>query len=250
MKVLIFFAFLATAVAFPTNGDDDDKIIGGYNCPRNSLPYQVSLNDGTGHQCGGSLISDQWVLSAAHCYKGRKLQVRLGEHNIKVLEGGEQFIDAEKIIRHPKYNDKTADNDIMLIKLKSPAARSSQVSTISLPTSCPVTGTQCLVSGWGNTVNFGGKYPAILQCLEAPVLSDTSCKSSYPGQITSSMFCLGFLEGGKDSCDGDSGGPLVCNGELQGIVSWGYGCALRGKPGVYTKVCNFLSWIRETMAAN
>ncbi|CAH7470133.1 1810009J06Rik [Phodopus roborovskii] len=239
MKVFTVLAFLGAAVAFPANGDDDDKIIGGYNCPKNSIPYQVSLNDNTGHQCGGSLISDQWVLSAAHCYKGKRLQVRLGEHNIKVLEGGEQFIDAGKIIRHPKYNEDTADNDIIY-----------QVSTISLPRSCPASGTQCLVSGWGNTVNLGGKYPAILQCLDAPVLSDSSCKRSYPGVITSNMFCLGFLEGGKDSCDGDSGGPVACNGELQGIVSWGYGCALRGKPGVYTKVCNYLGWIRETMAAN
>ncbi|XP_038174778.1 trypsin-4 isoform X3 [Arvicola amphibius] len=248
MKIFIVFAFLGAAVALPFNSDDDDKIIGGYNCPKNSIPYQVSLNDGFGHLCGGSLISEQWVLSAAHCYE--RLQVRLGEHNIHVLEGGEQFIDAEKIIRHPKYNEDTADNDIMLIKLKSPAILNSQVSTISLPRSCPSTGAQCLVSGWGNTVKLGSKYPAILQCLEAPVLSANSCNKSYPRKITSNMFCLGFLEGGKDSCDGDSGGPVICNGEIQGIVSWGTGCAMRGKPGVYTKVCNYLSWIRETMAEN
>ncbi|XP_028637870.1 trypsin-4-like [Grammomys surdaster] len=247
MKItVIFFAFLGAAVALPAN-DDDDKIVGGYTCPKHSVPYQVSLHDDTGHQCGGSLISEQWVLSAAHCYE-RKLQVRLGEHNIHVLEGGEQFIDAEKIIKHPKYTRKPLDNDIMLIKLKSPAILNSQVSTVSLPTSCASTDAQCLVSGWGNTVSIGGKYPALLQCLEAPVLSDSSCKKSYPGKITSNMFCLGFLEGGKDSCDGDSGGPVVCNGEVQGIVSWGSICAMRGKPGVYTKVCNYLSWIQETMA--
>ncbi|KAL6030229.1 hypothetical protein STEG23_035757 [Scotinomys teguina] len=150
MKIFIFFAFLGAAVALPTSGDDDDKIIGGYTCRKHSVPYQVSLHDGYGHQCGGSLISDQWVLSAAHCYKGRSLQVRLGEHNIHVLEGGEQFIDPAKIIRHPNYNKSTTDNDIMLIKLKSPATLNSQVSTVSLPTSCPSTGAQCLVSGWGN----------------------------------------------------------------------------------------------------
>ncbi|XP_060234672.1 trypsin-4 isoform X2 [Meriones unguiculatus] len=248
MKIFILFAFLGAAVALPANDDDDDKIIGGYTCPKHSVPYQVSLNDGTGHKCGGSLISDQWVLSAAHCYK--RIQVRLGEHNIHVLEGSEQFIDAEKIIRHPKYNKDTEDNDIMLIKLKSPAILNSQVSTISLPHSCAITGAQCLVSGWGNTVSLGGKYPSRLQCLEVPVLSASSCRISYPGMITRNMFCLGFLEGGMDSCDGDSGGPVVCNGEVQGIVSWGYGCAMRGKPGVYTKVCNYLDWIEETMATN
>ncbi|XP_006878212.1 PREDICTED: cationic trypsin-3-like, partial [Chrysochloris asiatica] len=132
MKAFIFLALLGAAVAFPT--DDDDKIVGGYTCRENSAPYQVSLNAGY-HFCGGSLINDQWVVSAAHCYKSR-IQVRLGEHNIEVLEGNEQFIDSAKVIRHPKYNSATIDNDIMLIKLNAPATISSRVSTISLPRSC------------------------------------------------------------------------------------------------------------------
>ncbi|XP_077887255.1 trypsin-like isoform X2 [Ictidomys tridecemlineatus] len=246
MKIFIFLAFLGAAVALPT--DDDDKIIGGYTCAKNSVPYHVSLNAGH-HFCGGSLISDQWVLSAAHCYKSR-IQVRLGEHNIDVLEGDEQFIQAAKIIQHPNFDKDTLNNDIMLIKLASPATISSRVTTLSLPRSCPSAWTQCLVSGWGNTVSSGKVYPSLLQCLDAPVLSDTACHKAYPGQITNNMFCLGFLEGGKDSCQGDSGGPVVCNGELQGIVSRGLGCALKGKPGVYTKICNYLDWIQETIAAN
>ncbi|NXB41554.1 TRY2 protein, partial [Eulacestoma nigropectus] len=92
-------------------------------------------------------------------------------------------------------------------------------------------------------------YPNTLQCLKAPILSATECSESYPGRITKNMVCAGFLEGGKDSCQGDSGGPMVCNGELQGIVSWGFGCAQRDHPGVYTKVCNFVSWVQETIAA-
>ncbi|XP_066219010.1 cationic trypsin-3 [Saccopteryx leptura] len=247
MKTLIFLAFLGAAVAFPTD-DDDDKIVGGYTCRKNSVPYQVSLNAGY-HFCGGSLINDQWVVSAAHCYKSR-IQVRLGEHNIEVIEGNEQFINSAKVIRHPKYNSNTIDNDIMLIKLSSPATISSRVSSVSLPRTCASVGTQCLISGWGNTQSVGSNYPELLQCLEAPILSDSACRNAYPGQITNNMMCLGFLEGGKDSCQGDSGGPVVCNGQLQGIVSWGYGCALKGRPGVYTKVCNYVSWIQETIASN
>ncbi|KAM5205000.1 trypsin isoform 1-T7 [Hipposideros larvatus] len=246
MKAFIFLALLGAAAAFPA--DDDDKIVGGYTCQENSVPYQVSLNAGY-HFCGGSLINDQWVVSAAHCYKSR-IQVRLGEHNIDVIEGNEQFINSVKVIRHPKYNGNTIDNDIMLIKLSSPATISSRVATVSLPRSCAAVGTQCLISGWGNTQSNGYDYPELLQCLDAPILSDSACRSAYPGQITNNMMCLGFLEGGKDSCQGDSGGPVVCNGELQGIVSWGYGCALRGRPGVYTKVCNYVDWIQETIAAN
>ncbi|XP_041491056.1 trypsin-4-like [Microtus oregoni] len=248
LKIFTFLAFLGAAVALPAS-DDDGKIIGGYNCLKNSVPYQVSLNDGLGHQSEPSFLqlshlSSCSLINSAYCLQLTN-QVCLREHNIQVLEGGEQFIDAEKIIRHPKYNKDTADNDIMLINLKSPAILNSQVSTIFLPRSCSSTGVQCFVSGWGNTANT-----QIFQCLEAPVLSSSSYKNSYPGKITSNIFCLGFLEGGKDSCNGDSGVPVICHEEIQGIVSWGTGCALRGKLGVYTKVYNYLSWIRETMAAN
>uniref|UniRef100_A0A8C0H7G8 trypsin n=1 Tax=Chelonoidis abingdonii TaxID=106734 RepID=A0A8C0H7G8_CHEAB len=225
--------------------DDDDKIVGGYTC---SVPYQVSLNSGY-HFCGGSLLNNQWVVSAAHCYKSN-IQVRLGEYNIDVLEGDEQFINSVKVIRHPKYNSWVLDNDIMLIKLATPAALNSRVATISLPSACVAAGTQCLISGWGNTLSSGTNYPELLQCVDAPVLTEAECSDAYPGQITTNMICVGFLEGGKDSCQGDSGGPVVCNGELQGIVSWGIGCALQGYPGVYTKVCNYVDWIEETIAAN
>ncbi|KAM7244962.1 hypothetical protein CapIbe_003488 [Capra ibex] len=246
MHPLLILAFVGAAVAFPS--DDDDKIVGGYTCAENSVPYQVSLNAGY-HFCGGSLISDQWVVSAAHCYQYR-IQVRLGEHNIDVVEGGEQFIDASKIIRHPRYSSWTLDNDILLIKLSTPAVINARVSTLALPSACAPAGTECLISGWGNTLSSGVNYPDLLQCLEAPLLSHADCEASYPGEITNNMICAGFLEGGKDSCQGDSGGPVACNGELQGIVSWGYGCAQKGKPGVYTKVCNYVDWIQETIAAN
>ncbi|GAB1290729.1 hypothetical protein APTSU1_000595900 [Apodemus speciosus] len=143
----------------------------------------------------------------------------------------------------------SVDNDIMLIKLKSPATLNSKVSTIPLPQSCPSAGTECLVSGWGLT-KVDSEGASVLQCLDAPVLSDSVCHKAYPRKITNNMFCLGFLEGGKDSCQLDSGGPVVCNGQVQGIVSWGDGCALEGKPGVYTKVCNYLNWINQTIAEN
>uniref|UniRef100_A0A2K5UYU2 trypsin n=1 Tax=Macaca fascicularis TaxID=9541 RepID=A0A2K5UYU2_MACFA len=244
------------------------NINGCYTCEENSVPYQVSLNSGY-HFCSGSLISEQWVVSAAHCYKsainskfsGRgyeyhRIQVRLGEHNIKVLEGTEQFINAAKIISHPKYNNKTLNNDIMLIKLFSPAVINARISTISLPTAPPAAGTMCLISGWGNTLSFGADYPDELQCLDAPVPTQAECEASYSGEITSNMFCVAIfllhlsILLVPSSPQGDSGGPVVCNRQLQGIVSWGYGCAQKNKPGVYTKVYNYLAWIKDIIAAN
>ncbi|XP_014345787.2 trypsin-like [Latimeria chalumnae] len=142
------------------------------------------------------------------------------------------------------------DNDIMLIKLSGPVSLNSYARAVPLPSSCAGAGTMCLISGWGNTLSNGVNYPSMLQCLNAPILTTTQCQNAYPGMITNNMICIGYLEGGKDSCQGDSGGPVVCNGQLQGVVSWGYGCADRNHPGVYTKVCNYVSWIRDTMARN
>ncbi|KAF3839339.1 hypothetical protein F7725_018056 [Dissostichus mawsoni] len=90
--------------------------------------------------------------------------------------------------------------------------------------------------------------PFYLQCVEVPILSHKDCDGSYPGLITDRMVCAGYLEGGKDACQGDSGGPLVCNGELQGVVSWGQGCAQPNYPGVYTKVCSLMTWINDILS--
>ncbi|XP_040294867.1 trypsin-like [Bufo bufo] len=244
MKILVALILLGVVSAF----EDDDKIVGGSTCTKGSAPYQASLNAGY-HFCGGSLINNLWVVSAAHCFK-TNIQVRLGEHNIAVSEGTEQFISSAKVIRHSRYNSRTLDNDIMLIKLSSPASLNTSVKPIDLPSGCAKSGTNCVISGWGNTLSSGTNYPDLLQCLKAPILTDAECSGSYPGQITANMICVGFLQGGKDSCQGDSGGPVACSGQLQGIVSWGYGCALKNYPGVYTKVCNYNSWIGDTIAAN
>ncbi|KAM3613529.1 uncharacterized protein V6R79_000970 [Siganus canaliculatus] len=240
MRSLVFLLLIGAVFA------EDDKIVGGYECERHSQPHQVSLNSGY-HFCGGSLVNENWVVSAAHCYKSR-IEVRLGEHHIGIDENTEQFISSSRIIRHPSYNSWTTDNDIMLIKLSTPAVLNQYVQPIALPSGCASAGTMCTVSGWGNTEN-----PAVdgdsLQCVEVPILSDSVCENAYPGMISNAMFCAGYLEGGKDSCQGDSGGPVVCNGVLQGVVSWGYGCADEGNPGVYAKVCVFTDWLESTMAS-
>merc|ERR1711970_1657129 len=206
MRSLVFILLIGAAFA------EDDKIVGGYECEKHSQPHQVSLNSGY-HFCGGSLVNENWVVSAAHCYSS--------------------------------YN---INNDIMLIKLSKPATLNQYVQPVALPTSCAPAGTMCKVSGWGNTMSYWDDSDK-LQCLDIPILSEKDCDNAYPGMITDAMFCAGYLEGGKDSCQGDSGGPVVCNGELQGVVSWGYGCAEEGHPGVYAKVCLFNDWLEQTMAS-
>ncbi|XP_029306857.1 trypsin-1-like isoform X1 [Cottoperca gobio] len=241
MRCLVFVLLIGAAFAA-----EDDKIVGGYECKPYSQPHQVSLNAGY-HFCGGSLVSENWVVSAAHCSKSR-IEVRMGEHHIGVTEGSEQFISSSHIITHPFFNRYTLENDVMLIKLSEPATLSQYLQPVALPTSCAAAGTMCTVSGWGNTMSSTADSHR-LQCVDIPILSDEDCNASYPNMVDHTMFCAGYLEGGKDSCQGDSGGPVVCNGELQGVVSWGYGCAEKNHPGVYAKVCVQTEWLRNTMAS-
>ncbi|XP_072282673.1 trypsin-like [Pyxicephalus adspersus] len=246
MLHLWIWMFLGLAAAAPWY--DDDKIINGYECTRHSQPWQVYFTYNGDRWCGGSLITAQWIISAAHCYKQpRYLIAHLGEHDTTKEEGTEQHIQVEKAYQYFYYSQYYMDHDFMMVKLAEPAQLNQYVQPIPIAKSCPTAESRCLVSGWGNLRTSGVQYPDVLQCLDLPVLSDTSCKSSYPNKITSNMFCAGYLEGGKDSCQGDSGGPLVCNGELYGVVSWGQGCAQSGKPGVYTKVCIYYDWIKHVV---
>lgn len=157
------------------------------------------------------------------------VEVRLGEHDIWEPDGTEQHIMSSQFIRHPDYNPRTQDSDIMLIKLSRPATLNSFVSPAALPSRCAADGTMCQISGWGSLrpsdegceetprceaavlipfthtdahffPSFPARYPDKLQCLEAPLLSDDTCFNAYPFQITKNMICAGYLEGGKDSC--------------------------------------------------
>ncbi|XP_067874592.1 trypsin-2-like [Heterodontus francisci] len=246
MKALIFSLLLGVAAAF----SGEEKIVGGYECPVHSIPWQASLNIGY-HACGASLINEQWLVSAGHCwYYPSRMVVALGDQDWTTFEGSEQFIYVDNIFWHEKFDAYSLDHDIILIKLSEPCIINDYIKPIALPTDCAADGTMCVVSGYGNLVGSGSQYPDKLYCVDVPLMSHADCDAAYPGLISNTMFCAGYMEGGKDACQGDSGGPLVCDGTLQGIVSWGYGCAEQNHPGVYTKVCSLLDWIHETIANN
>ncbi|XP_078507082.1 trypsin-3-like [Lissotriton helveticus] len=247
--LLVLLSLLGAVAAAPL--EDDDKIIGGYECKPHSQPWQVYFTTSGNRWCGGSLISEYWIISAAHCYApAETLVAHLGEHDTAYSEGTEQHLQVSKVIMHPNYNKVNTDNDFMLVKLASRAKFNSYVKPITMASSCPTAGSRCLVSGWGNVLTSGVGYPVLLQCLAVPVLSRTACSNAYPGRITKNMFCAGYMEGGKDSCKGDSGGPMVCDGKLMGVVSWGDGCAVKNQPGVYAPVCNYTAWVKDIMAKN
>ncbi|XP_062996661.1 anionic trypsin-like [Elgaria multicarinata webbii] len=187
----------------------------------------------------------------AFTFLNGSIHVRLGEVNLDVLDGTEQFKIVAKTVIHPDFNHTSHDNDIMLVKLLSPAELNCYVHPIGLATHRTSPGEECLVSGWGTPINYPGNIPLLLYCAAVRIIPFKKCVALYSGNVNHDMFCAASLEGGTDSCEGDSGGPLVCNGKLQGVVSWGdVPCISTTKPGVYMDVFRYRDWIDKVMRDN
>ena len=236
------------------NSATSTKIVGGTTAGKNEFPWQVGLvgSSGTRPFCGGTLISSDTVLTAAHCKTDlTRFRVSLGEHDI-TRSDGEQLVTASQWISHPNYNQGSSNYDFAIVKLSQPVAFSSSVVPACLPS--PTTNYDSVtatVTGWG-TLSSGGSQPSKLQKVDVQTQSNSQCTGSStayrPGDITQAMLCAAAP--GKDSCQGDSGGPLVTREggsyySLIGVVSWGFGCAQSNAPGVYARVTEELGWINK-----
>ncbi|XP_077905042.1 granzyme B(G,H) [Ictidomys tridecemlineatus] len=227
------------------------EIIGGHESKPHSRPYMAYLQfvaQGVQKKCGGFLIREDFVLTAAHCL-GRPMTVTLGAHNIEKQEKTQQVIPVKRTIPHPDYDDQYFYNDIMLLQRKK-AKLNAAVQPIKLPRGKDKVkpGKVCLVAGWGR-VATNGKTSNTLQEVKLKVQKHQVCECKELLKYNSTIhICAGDPKENKDSLKGDSGGPLVCNHVAQGIVSYG---KKDGKPpGVYTKVSRFLQWIKETMKSH
>uniref|UniRef100_H3BG09 Suppressor of tumorigenicity 14 protein homolog n=1 Tax=Latimeria chalumnae TaxID=7897 RepID=H3BG09_LATCH len=236
------------------------RIVGGVEAAVGEFPWQVSLHLKNQHACGASVISTNWLVSAAHCfYDGHLLRYTnpdmwtayLGLHSQKHHSQVTVMRRFKQIIVHNSFSISTYDNDVALLELETPITFSNLISPVCLPAKTHdfPAGSNTWVTGWG-ALKEGGSAAVVLQKAEVRIINYTICNEVMNGQVSPVMMCAGFLKGGIDACQGDSGGPLTKfegnqRGFLAGIVSWGEGCAQKNKPGIYTRVTKFRKWIKD-----
>uniref|UniRef100_A0A674K742 Transmembrane serine protease 15 n=1 Tax=Terrapene triunguis TaxID=2587831 RepID=A0A674K742_9SAUR len=233
------------------------KIVGGSDAKEGAWPWVVSLFFNERPTCGASLISDEWLVSAAHCVYGRNLipsqwKAVLGLHTTLNLTYPQTVIEEiDQIVINPHYNKRTKNNDIAMMHLQFKVNYTDYIQPICLPEASQqfLPGMNCSIAGWGRTTNQGSTAN-ILQEAEVPLITNEKCQQKMPEyNITENMMCAGYDEGGVDSCQGDSGGSLMSQDNnrwlLAGVTSFGYQCALPQRPGVYVRVTQFVDWIKQ-----
>lgn len=231
------------------------KITGGSDANISDFPWQVFYESGN-FTCGGSIISGNWIITAAHCTEDdsgnaipvSQMDIVVGANNPRSgLEGGTYSVS--KVIRHPGYDGSTMENDIALLQLRTTinftnATPIRLVSSIDVDAGAIVPGVMSWVTGYGLTMISPPTVPTQLQKVQLPIVSNATASVVWP-DIASSDLMAGYRNGNKDACSGDSGGPLVVpvDGEykLAGLVSWG--SSKCNTYGAYTRVSDFESWI-------
>lgn len=248
----------------------EGDIIGGQEATPGDYPWQVALVSSSAPAdnyfrqvfCGGSIIADSWVVTAAHCVFDRSgslvspssFFVVAGMHELAGPSAGAVRVDVAELIPYPAYGKGSHDHDIALLRLAQPVAE-REPSPDQLPIAYirpapgdvgSLVGLVGTVTGWGNRDYIIGDPPDVLYEVDVPIISNFECSGAYDG-LTDNMVCAGYSEGGKDACQGDSGGPLVAEVDgstyLVGVVSWGKDCALEGFPGVYARVSRYADWV-------
>ncbi|XP_011644151.1 proclotting enzyme [Pogonomyrmex barbatus] len=244
------------------------RVVGGEEALPGRWPWMAAIflhgSRRTEFWCGGSLIGPRHILTAAHCtrdqrqrpFAARQFTVRLGDIDLERDDepSSPETYAVKEIHAHPKFSRVGFYNDIAVLELTRPVRKSPYVIPICLPQARfrgePFAGARPTVVGWGTTY-YGGKESTVQRQAILPVWRNEDCNAAYFQPITSNFLCAGYSQGGKDACQGDSGGPLMLRVEGRwtqiGIVSFGNKCGEPGYPGVYTRVSEYLDWIKNNV---
>ncbi|XP_026735707.1 venom protease-like [Trichoplusia ni] len=229
------------------------RVLGARPANPREWPWMASVTpEGFEQYCGGVLITDRHVLTAAHCtrrWKAEELLVRLGEYDFRRSNDSRTYnFKVSEIRQHEAFEIANYKNDIAILKLDRPAIFNTYVWPICLPPlNLPLTDEPAIVIGWG-TQFYGGPHSTVLMEVSVPVWDHDVCAASFSESIFNDTICAGGREGGKDACQGDSGGPLMYQMEsgrwtVIGVVSWGLRCGEPNHPGIYARVDRYLGWI-------
>ncbi|XP_029472233.1 acrosin-like [Rhinatrema bivittatum] len=280
-SLLLSFLFLLWVVRGDSTSDNTDGFcsrrplfdeeksshtVGWIDAQPGTWPWLVSIqkpsvNEYT-HLCGGSLLNDEWVVTASHCFKGEESKV----YSFRIVAGTNQLSDLglqtqirkiKHLIMHEEYKPETEKNDIALLEMDQPVVFNDYTQPACFPDrSTDVSGMDlCYTSGWGVMKEESNVPVDILQEEKVEMISVELCNSSYwyGGAIGAYNLCAGYERGGIDTCQGDSSGPLMCKEKTSslffviGVTSWGRGCAEAQNPGVYSSTQYFHTWIVKTV---
>ncbi|KPP65341.1 serine protease-like protein precursor-like, partial [Scleropages formosus] len=276
LHVPSFHVFLFTLIFWCFFSDLGECITGGNEAAPHSRPYMASIQKNGRHECGGFLVKEQWLMSAAHCFREgtEGVKIVLGAHSLKEPEQSKQEFTISELHSHPDFNTDNYDSDIALVKVKyklmratgagrsgphlfrlplhlqldRPAVLSDAVKTLELQQAGgrePQPEEEVSAAGWGSTNNRGSRPDKLQEVFVEVMLPTLCCRSDYYStKFTANMMCAARRQ--KDTCDGDSGGPLLYKGVAVGVTSnGGKKCGTSRKPGVYTIISKFTAWINK-----
>nr|XP_027224890.1 chymotrypsin BI-like [Penaeus vannamei] len=221
------------------------RIVGGTEAVPHSWPHQVALFIDLMYFCGGSLISSEWVLTAAHCMDGAfYVEVVMGAHNIREVEASQITVSSTDFFTHEDWDYSTLTHDLALVRLPYAVEFNDYIQPVSLPAVDVPVSKVVTPTGWGRPSDSVSGTSDVLRQVDVPVMANADCDAVY-GIVGDGVVCVDGA-GGKGTCNGDSGGPLNLNGVTYGITSFGSsaGCEV-GYPDAFTRVHYYLDWIEQ-----